>query len=170
MDLREYITTLVKPSANGKRTGRRIWSIDLETVWLPFFTATNVEGKTAIPDEALGAPLRLQYEADGSVKFSKTGRPVIKVAKEVSEQVRLVRENLIASLTTYANSVAMENPDAYQSQIDSARRAGEPIVNHDKQKLSEALAQLEAKARAEAQAKSAPKARAEAKAKEAVTA
>ena len=26
-----------------KPQGRKVWSIDLETVWLPFFTATNVE-------------------------------------------------------------------------------------------------------------------------------
>jgi hypothetical protein len=149
-----YIKQLLKP--NGKSGGRRVWSIDLETVWLPFFTATNAIGDTAIPSEALGAPLRLQYNPDGTVKFSKTGRPVIRVVKEISDSVRLVRENFTATLVNYANSVAMESPEAYQSQLDRARKAGEPIVNRDRANLDKAIraeaerAKAEAKAQAEA--------------------
>ena len=164
MDTPVYIKQLLRPSANGKRTGRRIWSIDLETVWLPFYTATNVMGETAISDEALGSPLRLQYNPDGTVKFSKTGRPVIKVVKDISEQVRLVRENFVATLTNYANGVAIENADGYKSQVDKARRAGEPIVNYDNGKLTEAIAELVEKQKAEAEAKARVEAKAKAKA------
>jgi hypothetical protein len=40
METPNYIKSLVMP--NGKKpAGRRVWSIDLETVWLPFFYATN---------------------------------------------------------------------------------------------------------------------------------
>jgi hypothetical protein len=45
-------------------------------------------GDTAIPHEALGAPMRLVYNQDGSVKFSKAGKPVVKVAKDISDNVR----------------------------------------------------------------------------------
>ena len=43
-------------------------------------------GDTAIPSEALGAPLRLGYNKDGTVKFSNSGKPVIRVAKELIGQ------------------------------------------------------------------------------------
>jgi len=83
METPNYIKALLMP--NGKKpAGRKAWSIDLETVWLPFFTATNTVGDTHISPDALGAPLRLAYDADGSVKFSKTGRPITKVAKELA--------------------------------------------------------------------------------------
>ena len=94
METPNYIKNLLKPTAN-KTTSRKVWSIDLETVWLPFFTATNAMGDTAIPHDALGAPMRLAYNQDGSVKFSKTGKPVVKVAKDISDNVRLVRDNFI---------------------------------------------------------------------------
>ncbi|GAI96126.1 unnamed protein product, partial [marine sediment metagenome] len=84
-----YIKSLLLP--NPKTTGRRVWSIDLETVWLPFLTATNTMGDTAIPSDALGAPIRLAFDKDGSVKFSKTGRPVSRVAKPISDNVTLIR-------------------------------------------------------------------------------
>lgn len=164
--LSTYISTLVKPNGNRSR-GRRVWSIDLETVWLPFFTACNVEGKTQIPAGALGAPLRLQYNPDGSVKFSKTGRPVIRVVKDIADSVRLIRENFVATLQVYANGVAAENPDAYGRQAEAARKAGSPIVARDRRALSDAL---EAIARAEAEAKAEPKARGEPKARQTVKA
>ena len=166
METPNYIKSLVMP--NGKKpAGRRVWSIDLETVWLPFFYATNVAGETAISPDALGAPLRLAYNADGSVKFSKSGRPVTKVAKELSDSVKMVRENFTASLQSYANGVITENPEAYKAEVEKARQAGEPIITRDNQKLQEAIAkareaELEAIAKAEAEAK--PKGRARAKA------
>ena len=66
MDTPNYIRSLLMPNGNKPR-GRRVWSIDLESVWLPFLTATNTVGDTAIPVDALGAPLRLAYNAVGSV-------------------------------------------------------------------------------------------------------
>jgi hypothetical protein len=157
METPNYIKALVMP--NGKKpAGRRIWSIDLETVWLPFFYATNIAGETAIPSDALGAPLRLAYNADGSVRFSKSGRPVTKVAKELSDNVKMVRANFTASLQSYANAVITENPEAYKAEVEKARQAGEPIITRDNEKLSEAIAkareaELEAIAKAETEAK-----------------
>jgi hypothetical protein len=157
-----FIKTLVKP--NGKGTGRRVWSIDLETVWLPFFTATNTMGDTAIPHEALGAPLRLAYNPDGSAKFSKSGRPVIRVVKEIGDSVRLVRENFIAGLQSYANTVITENTSAYKEQIKLAKEAGAPIIDHDKEMLDEALAKAIQQALAEAKGKDTTEAEANAEA------
>jgi hypothetical protein len=141
METPNYIKNLLKPTAN-KATSRKVWSIDLETVWLPFFTATNTMGDTRIPHEALGAPLRLTYNPDGSVKFSKAGRPVIKVAKDISDNVKLVRENFIAGLQNYASTVINENTEAYKEQVKLATEAGAPIQAHDKDKLDEAMEKI----------------------------
>jgi len=163
METPQYIKSLLMP--NGKQPkGRRVWSIDLETVWLPFFTATNTMGETEIPADALGAPLRLAYEADGSVKFSKTGRPVTKVAKEIGDSVKLVKENFTASLLAYANGVIAENPDGYKAQVEKARRAGDPIVSRDRQNLEKAIAKLHEQEIAEAIAETQPKGKGKAKA------
>ncbi|GAI42116.1 unnamed protein product, partial [marine sediment metagenome] len=118
-----YIKALLKP--NGKKpSARRVWGIDLEFVWLPFFTATNAMGDTAIPSDALGCPIRLGYAQDGSVKFGKTGRPQTKVARELSEGVRLIRENFTANLMSYASSVIAEHADAYKEQVKLAQEEG----------------------------------------------
>jgi len=163
METPNYIKSLLIP--NGKKpTGRRVWGIDLETIWLPFFTATNTQGDTAIPADSLGAPLRLAYDADGSVKFSKTGRPVTKVVKDIADNVRLVRDNFTAGLLAYANQVITDNPDGYNSQVEMAREAGEPILTKDRENLNNALAKAMEQAVAEAEAKSKPKAKGKGKA------
>jgi len=153
-----YIKSLLKPNGNGKRSAKRVWSIDLETVWLPFFFATNTNGETAIAPDALGAPLRLAYNPDGSVKFSRSGRPIIKVAKDIADHVKLIRENFTATLQSYANSVITENPDGYKAEVEKARQAGEPIINRDKHNLDQAIAKMheEEIAQVMAQARSEP--------------
>ena len=143
METPSYIKALLAPNG-GKQRGRRIWSIELESVLLPFFTASNVNGDTAIPAEALGAPLRLAFAKDGSPKFTANGKPQLKVAKELSDEVRLMRENLVAGLMAYTRTVANENPKGYRAQIDTNRKAGEPIIQKDEKALSDYLALLEA--------------------------
>ena len=153
MDTPNYIKSLLLP--NGRKpAGKRVWSIDLEMVWLPFFTATNTMGDTALPADVMGAPIRLAYAPDGSVKFGKSGRPVTKVAKELADSVRLVRENFVAGLLNYTNTVATDNPDGYREQIASAREAGQPIIANDKANLDKAMAEAVAQAVEEATAKS----------------
>jgi hypothetical protein len=133
-----YIKALLKPNGS-KPAGRRVWSIDLEAVWLPTFTAMNVMGETRIPHEALGAPLRLAYNGDGTVKFSKTGRPVVKVVKEIADSVKLIRENLVAGLVAHAHSVATENADGYKAEVMANQEAGRPIIERDRNALTEAV-------------------------------
>ena len=148
MNTPNYIKSLLAPNTK-KPQGRKVWSIDLETVWLPFFTATNTMGDTAIPSDALGCPMRLAYDKTGAVRFSQAGRPVVRVAKELSDNVRLVRDNFTANLISYAGDVMTEHESEYRQQVETARKAGEPIAQHDRLELSKAL---EAKAEAEAQA------------------
>jgi len=157
-DTPNYIKSLLLP--NGKKpTGRRVWSLDLESIWLPFFTATNLQGDTAIPLDALGAPLRLAYAQDGSVKFSKSGRPVVRVAKPIADSVKLVRDNFAANLVAYAEGVAQDNPEGFEALQKSAHEAGEPIATQDRANMSKAVAEAMEKSMAEAraEARKAPK-------------
>ena len=157
METPNYIKSLLTPTTKQPQ-GRKVWSIDLQQVWLPFFTATNTMGDTAIPSEAIGCPLRLGYDKAGQVRFSQAGRPVIRVAKEIADNVKLVRDNFTANLLNYAGSVMRDNAEGYKAQIETAKKAGEPIYQHDKNQLSNALkarAEAEAKAQAEALAKEA---------------
>ena len=147
-----YIKSLLLPSAKTPR-GRRVWSIDLESAWLPFFTATNVMGDTAIPAEALGCPIRLAYSPDGSVKFSKTGRPITRVAKPISDSVTLIRGNFVANLMAYAEDVANKRKEAYADMVKASIEAGKPIVNHDKAELDKAVKAQVEQAMREAEAK-----------------
>jgi len=169
MDTPNYIKSLLIPNGNKPRA-RRVWGIDLELVWLPFFLATNTMGDTAIPADALGAPLRLGYNADGSVKFSKTGRPVTKVARDIADSVRLVKDNFTAGLLSYATGVITDNPDGYSQQVESAKIAGEPIQTKDRANLDKAVVEQMAEAVAEAERKVKADARAKGKEKVEVTA
>lgn len=166
-EMPNYIKSLLIP--NGKQpASRRVWSIPLEGIWLPFFTATNVTGDTAIPYEALGAPLRLAYSPDGSVKFSKSGRPVMRVTKEVADHIRLIRDNFTATLIAHAEQVSADNPDAYNQMVETSRLAGEPIISKDRRNMEKAVAQ--AMAEATKQADKSPKAKSKAPERELVPA
>jgi len=167
-DTPNYIKSLLTP--NGKKpTGRRVWSLDLESVWLPFLFATNLQGDTAIPIDALGAPLRLAYAQDGSVKFSKSGRPVVRVAKPIADSVKLIRENFAANLVAHAESVAEADPKGYEAIKRNAVKAGKPIVTADNDNMQKAIAEAMEKSRAEAEAEATAHAEAHAE-KELVTA
>jgi len=162
METPNYIKSLLTPTTKQPQ-GRKVWSIDLQQVWLPFFTATNTLGDTAIPSQAIGCPLRLGYDKTGAVRFSQAGRPVIRVAKELGDNIRLVRDNFTANLLNYAGAVIRDNADSYKAQVELARKAGQPIYQYDKTQLDIALkAKVEAEAKAQAEAVA--KAEAEAKA------
>src|SRR4030042_788778 len=95
METPNYIKSLVTPTTKQPQ-GRKVWSIDLQQVWLPFFTA---------------------------------------------------------NLLNYTGSVMRDNAEGYKAQIETARKAGEPIYQHDKNQLSNALkARVEAEAEAQAEA------------------
>jgi hypothetical protein len=83
--------------------------------------------------------MRLAYDKTGAVRFSQTGRPVVRVAKELSENVRLVRDNFTANLVSFAGEVMESNPDEYKAQLEQSNKAGLPIAQHDSKALSEAI-------------------------------
>jgi len=154
MSAPNYIRNLLRPNGQ-KQSGKRVWSIDLETVWLPFFTATNTEGLTVVPNDVLGAPLRLGYEQDGSVKFNaKSGRPVIRVAKDLSDSVRLVRENFVAGLQQFVTNTQSKSGEEYTAQAKLNIEAGQPIRDRDHNALQSAMAEQMEKAIAEREAAS----------------
>lgn len=136
-----YIVGLVTPKTGTKKTARKSWSIDLEMVWLPFFTATNTVGNTAINHEALGAPLRLAVAKDGAVKFSKAGKPIIRIAKDISDNVKVVRENFVCGLQSFAHQVATsdDTKDKFIAEATANVAAGRPLIDSDTAKLAKAV-------------------------------
>jgi len=139
VDTPSYISALLKPT-QGRGADRRVWSIPLAGVWVPFFTATNAAGETAIPAEALGNPLRLALEKDGTPKFSSTGRPVFRVAKDLADQVRIVRDNFVAGLMAYTDTVSKGMPAQFKAQVEAALKAGEPLAQKDADTLADFIA------------------------------
>ncbi len=133
------IASLLRPVVK-KTGGRKVWGLDLETTLVPFFTAEAVEGHAYIPPEVLGCPLRLQRNDDGEVKFSKTGKPVIRVAQEMGSMVRLMRENLEANLQAHAIEVKTAKPEEYTKAFKLNQSLGKPIAERDTADLTEAIA------------------------------
>ena len=148
MNTPNYIKSLLVPNTK-KSQGRKVWSIDLETVWLPFFTATNTMGDTTIPSEALGCPMRLAYGKDGAVRFSANGKPVIRVAKELSQSVAMVRDNFQANLISYTGEVMNAHATEYKATLDNAVKLGKPIAQHDVAELNKAIEAIKEAERAE---------------------
>jgi len=132
------IASLLRPVVK-KTGGRKVWGLDLETTLVPFFTAKAVEGHAYIPPEVLGCPLRLQRDDDGEVKFSKTGKPVIRVAQEMSGMVRLMRENLEANLQAHAVEIKNANPEGYAKAVKLNQTLGKPIAERDSLDLAAAI-------------------------------
>lgn len=146
-----YISQLLAPSTKPQAS-RKAWSIDVEQVWLPFFMATNTMQDTAIPYDALGCPLRLAFDKDGSVKFSRAGRPVTRIVKPLADSITLVRENFTANLKQYAQMVAKNRANDYQRNVKLAVAEGSPIHEHDKVELDKAIQMQIAEAVKEAEA------------------
>ncbi|MFH1140367.1 MAG: hypothetical protein V1724_01560 [Chloroflexota bacterium] len=145
-----YIQNLMKPPASTPSSDRKVWSVPLNGVWLPFFTATNVTGASAISADVLGAPLRLAREQDGTPKFSSKGKPVIRVVRELSDQIKMVRENYVAALVQFAATVQKAMPEEYKAQVQAAHEAGAPIMEKDVEDLTAYMEALAAAANAAA--------------------
>ena len=161
-----YFKSLNMP--NGRKpAGRKAWGIDLQTIWIPWFHASNMAGATHLPPDALGAPIRLAYEPDGSVRFSRLGKPITRTAKDLADAIRIVRDNFTAGLVGHTERAIAGDKAGYKAQVELARKAGEPIITNDQNKLDKALilamevsvAKLEAKAEAEAEASAEVKAK-----------
>jgi len=145
-----FIEKLTAPVPKGSQE-RRVWSISLSRL-VRFGAATNVNGKTAIPADALGAPTRLVTDKDtGEVKFSKSGMPVYRVHPEITGFVRGIRTNLENQMDAYVSYTSEAKPDAMKAQFELAQAAAQPIVLKDAELIHEALM-----AKAQAAAAAAP--------------
>jgi hypothetical protein len=137
------ISTLIKPCP--KVSGdKRAWSIPVFGVWVPFFTGKNATGETHISHEALGAPVRLAKDGNGSIKFTKSGRPALKLIKELADQVRIVKDNLVAGLVADTQVIRDTMPDAYQAQVEANQKAGEAVYRLEQMTLTNYLEKEEA--------------------------
>jgi hypothetical protein len=143
-----YIKALLAPSGSGP-VSRRAWGIDVGNVWVPFFTATNEMGETNIADDVLGAPIRLAKGKDGEVRFTQSGMPVMRVHKDLNNQINVVRDNFVAGLQAYTGSVMDERSDAYAERVSRQYDAAKPIIEGDQLDILEATEKLRKEAEAD---------------------
>ena len=129
--LNEHYGTMLAPST--KAISRRAWGVDVETFWVPVFTAAKVMGHIQdLPDESLGAPIRLAHNKDGAVKFSETtGLPVFKVDPKITDMVNRARENYIAVNLRVVGTVAEERKTDFKRQVERQQTAGRPFIEAD---------------------------------------
>lgn len=160
-----YVSGLFAP-IQSKPQGKKVWSIDLETFWLPLFHASNVNGDTAISNEVMGCPVRLALTKDGEVKFGSNGRIVTRVHKDITNQVQAYRQNMMALSMQYIEETKKAKPDEWKKAITLSQKAGQPVAERESKMAQDAIQarleaeEAEAKAQAEAQARDAtPKAK-----------
>jgi hypothetical protein len=165
MDNKNWIDSIIQPIGAEKQTTRRVKSFDVALL-VNFGIALNVEGKMNIPLEAIGAPLRLATAKDGSVKFSASGKPSVKVAKEIVAFGTMIHTNIVKGIMADTARVFAEQEEAVKLTIQKAGKAAEPILRADAAALEATYA---ARAKAEAEAEAVAKAEAEA-AEEKITA
>jgi hypothetical protein len=139
-----------KPADRLQVGNRKNWSIPMDTVLLPYFKATNASGRTDIAHEAIGAPLRVATNTDGSVKFNKAGLPIVKVAKDINDAVKAIRDNLVAGMVEFKDSVVTnpETANAYKTECEVCAKVGAPIQRAEIHKLEIAVAKREAELKA----------------------
>lgn len=145
-EIADYVACFIAP-VQGQPVSRKAWGIDVTTVWVPYFTAAKAVGKLEIPDDALGAPLRVARDKQtGQVKFGSNGRPTYRVAPELNQAVNLARENYIARLREATAMVRTTQPDAYRAQLARNMEAGRPIIETDQADVDAAMVAMAAEA------------------------
>lgn len=128
-------------SSAGKPVDRRQWGFGLNAFWVPLMTALNVDGVTAIPEDALGAPIRLRRDKDtGEVRFGTNGRPQTYVAKPVADEIRAEMASYEQRGLEYIGSVQKGKAQEYAAEVAALQKAGEPINTADIRDLTAALA------------------------------
>ncbi|GAJ20770.1 unnamed protein product [marine sediment metagenome] len=74
----------------------------------------------------------------------------MRVARDIADNVRLIKDNFTANLLDYASEVMDDMPDQFQAQLDKAQKAGAPIIQRDNRSLDKAVALATAEALKEA--------------------
>jgi len=131
--MNELLATLNNVKAkDNKPAEKKSWNIPINTVLVPFLTVTNLEGRTAIPPEDLGYPVKLNRDSEGNIRFSKaTGKPMMKVAKSISNHVKGVRDNLIALMTSETSDYYTKNTETYNTERKACLEAGKLQLDQD---------------------------------------
>lgn len=136
-------TEVVIAPATRRAATRRVWGIDLDT-WVSYLTATNVMGKTQFAPEILGKPLELARAKDGSIRFNDSGKPIVRVRKDISSFANNARDKYASSLQAYTGLVMGERPEAFKDMVGSSQQAAAPLYEQETLDLAEATAMLEA--------------------------
>ena len=139
---------LVTPLPTKDTVVRRVKSFDVAML-VDYAVAQNVCGNTTIPLEAIGAPYRLRTNKAGVVQFSQTGKPSVRVAKEIVAFGTMIHNNIVSAIVSDTSRVYAEKEAEVKAMIAAAAKAGAPIINSDNTKLTAAIA---ARAKAEADA------------------
>jgi hypothetical protein len=122
--MNEFLVALNTVHTKVANNERKVWNIPVNTVLVPFLTVMNLKGHTAISKEALGYPVQLARDTEGNIRHSKkTGKPIMRIAPELSSHVRGLRDNLIASMsattteyvTTHENDYNLERQNCIAS-------------------------------------------------------
>jgi phosphotransferase system IIA component len=66
----------------------------------------------------------------------------MRVAKELSDSISMVRANFEANLISHANTVKMDNEKAYAEHVKLCVKSAQPIIEHDKAELTKAIASM----------------------------
>ena len=136
------IHTLMKPSPN-KAKDRSVWSLPLNGLWIPFFTATNATGESHINSGALGCPMRLAVDKAGVPKLKDDGSARYTVDKEISNAVKMVKDNFAFGLMSFTETVKKTHAEQYKAQVEAAQTEGAKVLEHDDETLGKYLAELE---------------------------
>jgi hypothetical protein len=138
-----FMASVLAPTGRSK-AGKKAWSIDVETTWVPFFTAGRVlkdkKGRPLcdLPDDVLGAPIRLAVDKQGAVKFGANGRPVTRLAAELKEQIDIARDNYIVSLQALTAVAMEESPEEYREVVARQQAAAVPVFEREAEMVAEA--------------------------------
>ena len=113
-DVKSMVTPRHKPVSE-----KRAWSIGVQSVWVPFYMATNAAGLTEVDSHSLAHPVEIAYGKDGLPRFTEDGRPVMRINKALAGQVRTARENYEGQLREFVRNIQAEMPDAFKAQVES---------------------------------------------------
>tara|TARA_Y100000310_G_scaffold305664_1_gene346071 strand:- start:148 stop:531 length:384 start_codon:yes stop_codon:yes gene_type:complete len=106
--------------------------LGLAAIWLPFFTATNVDGATNITSGSLGAPIRLaRQRTTGAIRRRADGSPCSQVAPEITSHIKLIRERFGTGLMAYATASFKANPDQHKVARAEAANEGAKALQTD---------------------------------------
>jgi len=143
------IKGLLKPSPE-KAKDRNVRGLPLNGLWIPFFTATNAVNESNIASSALGAPMQLVVNKDGTpkVKVDEDGKELIqyKVNKAVNDGVKTVMDNFAFGLMAFTETVKKSHPEQYKAEVEAARAAGATVRAHEDMTLGQYMASKAAQA------------------------